>query len=1050
VQESGIYEFGRFRLDPANRVLLREGQLLALTPKGFDLLLVLVRNAGRVVLKDELLREVWPDTFVEENNLTVNISALRKTLDEGSSGPSCIQTLPRRGYRFAASARHSGGSLPRTQRWPGEAEAESDILVGREPELRKLETSLTKAVQGFGRMIFITGEPGIGKTALSNAFLRLVRSRYPAANLSRGRCLEQYGAGEPYLPVLDSLSALLSGSDSEFVAGVLRSCAPTWCLQFPSVFASDEVRERLYRETVGATKERMLREMVDALGALASAAPLVLHFEDLHWADPSSTDLLRRLCQDMGNQRLLVTGTFRPEDVERGNRAFKTFLLETQTHNQCEEMALDLLSQQALADYLNTRFAPNRFDPDLAFLIHRKTEGQPLFATSLVQFLIERGDIARIGEYWTLTRPLSELDLEVPVNVRKMLRGKIEVLEADDLRALEYASIQGEEFISALLAGLLGTDDTALEERLDRLDKVHRLIQTLGEEELRGGTFTTRYRFTHVLYQNAVYEDLVKNRRRLLHREAGDLMIRLYRDQAPRLATQLAIHFERGRDFERAVEFLIQAGDNALEIHANEKALEHYGRALEFVPRLVSEKQAPALSAIYHKRGAAYLAIGQFDDAIQEFTNLLHQARAMDDRARQHSALNALAEAYFYAHRLDELDRCAGEALRIAENLGDERLRVETIAFIAMRQDIMGELAAAKEGLDEIIRVARTLDYKRALLDGLAWRGQLYFFQSEYECARAVLVEALNLASDLRHGPLLLQTQFFLGLSLGNMGRISEALAVLRQAMETARRNGEQYWQAKIPNCIAWMYRELENFDQALKYDLEGLQVARATKVREAETNSLINLGFDRTQAADPEKALSSFGNAEAILERDVWSRWRFKLRLAAGLATHHLSQRELDKAETYAQLLLKCSTDYGARKYIAIGHKLLAEVAIERDDFAEANAHLNTALDLLAAYPVPVVEWRIYSLLGRLRLQLGDRLAGESYERACGIVESIAGNLEDEKLRASFLGSTAVQELFRRAEHGVSPDRTWRGSLHRYKRQLDEYPVSVRNDDGP
>ena len=1017
-QGSGIYEFGRFRLDPADRVLLREGQVLALTPKGFDLLLVLVRNAGRVVLKNDLMREVWPDTFVEENNLTVNISALRKVLEEGSSGQSYIQTLPRRGYRFAATVRHSGESLPATQQWPGGAEADLDILVGREPELRKLETFLTKAVQGFGRMVFITGEPGIGKTALSKAFLRLVRSRYPAAKLSQGRCLEQYGAGEPYLPVLDSLSALLSGPDREFIAGVLRSYAPTWCLQFPSVFGSDDARERLYRETVGATKERMLREMVDALGALASTAPLILHFEDLHWADPSSTDLLRRLCYDAGKQRLLVTGSFRPEDIERGNRAFKTFLLEAQTHSQCEEMALNPLNDEALATYLDTRFAPNRFDRDLAVLIHRKTEGQPLFATSLVQFLIESGHIARIGEYWILTRPLSELDLEIPVNVRKMLQRKIDVLEGEDLRALEYASVQGEEFTSALLAGLLDTDEMALEERLDRLDKVHRLIQTIGEDELPDGRFTTRYRFTHVLYQNTVYQDLVKKRRSLLHWQTGDLIIRLYGDQASRFATQLAMHFERGQNFERAVEFLIHAGDNAMQIHANEKAVEHYSRAMDFIPRLLSEKQSPLLSAIYEKRGAAHLATGYFDRAVGDLNNLLYQARAVKDRMREYSALKALAEVYFYAHRLDDLDKCAGDALRIAEDLGDERLRVETMAFIAMRQDIVGELAEAKRNLDEIIQVARTFDYRRALLDALAWRGQLYFFQSEYECARGVLLEALNLASDLRHGPLLIQTQFFLGLSLGNMGRISEGLAMLRRALEMARRNGDQYWPAKILNCIAWVYRELENFDEAAKYDLESLRGARANEVREAETNSLINLGYDCTHAADPEKALSSFEKAEAILEVDVWSRWIFQIRLFAGLATHHLSQRELDKAETYAQLLFKSATHYETRKYIAIAHKLLAETAIAREDLVEANAHLNTALDLLAAYPVPLVEWKIFSLLGRLRLQSADKSAGEAFERASSVVQAIAANSEDEKLRASFLGSSAVQALLRNVEH--------------------------------
>jgi|SRR5579884_4297701 len=130
-----MYEFGPFRLDPADRVLLRDGQVLALTPKGFDLLLALVRNAGRVVPKDELMREVWPDTFVEENNLTVNMSALRRVLGEGSSGQSHIQTVPRRGYRFAASVRHSAQSLSVVQQWPDGAEADSEILVGREHEL---------------------------------------------------------------------------------------------------------------------------------------------------------------------------------------------------------------------------------------------------------------------------------------------------------------------------------------------------------------------------------------------------------------------------------------------------------------------------------------------------------------------------------------------------------------------------------------------------------------------------------------------------------------------------------------------------------------------------------------------------------------------------------------------------------------------------------------------------------------------------------------------------------------------------------------------------
>jgi tetratricopeptide (TPR) repeat protein len=189
--------------------------------------------------------------------------------------------------------------------------------------------------------------------------------------------------------------------------------------------------------------------------------------------------------------------------------------------------------------------------------------------------------------------------------------------------------------------------------------------------------------------------------------------------------------------------------------------------------------------------------------------------------------------------------------------------------------------------------------------------------------------------------------------------------------------------------------------------------VARASKVSEAQSNSLINLGCDRTDAAEPEKALESFGQAAAILESDVWCRWRFTLRLHAGLAAHHLSRGELDKATEYARLLLESATHCEARKYIATAHKLLAEASYARHDFAEAEDRLNTALTQLDGYPVHILTWKIHSMLGRLRLRLGDGSAAEAFEKASTIVQMIASNIEDETLRTSFLAAPAVQEVF-------------------------------------
>ncbi|MEK6284046.1 MAG: serine/threonine-protein kinase, partial [Acidobacteriota bacterium] len=183
------------------------------------------------------------------------------------------------------------------------------LFVGRGPELSKLEAFLQQSIDGSGRLVFISGEPGIGKTSLSDEFLRRARARFPSLSISRGRCVEQYGTGEAYLPFLDAIGGLLEGPARDRLAAVMRTSAPTWCSQLPVAFASTGSMEKLQQETIGATKERMMREMGDALGIFATSSPIVLLLEDLHWADPSSVDLLRHLSQRISNQRLLIAGT---------------------------------------------------------------------------------------------------------------------------------------------------------------------------------------------------------------------------------------------------------------------------------------------------------------------------------------------------------------------------------------------------------------------------------------------------------------------------------------------------------------------------------------------------------------------------------------------------------------------------------------------------------------------------------------------------------------------------------------------------------------------
>jgi tetratricopeptide (TPR) repeat protein len=217
----------------------------------------------------------------------------------------------------------------------------------------------------------------------------------------------------------------------------------------------------------------------------------------------------------------------------------------------------------------------------------------------------------------------------------------------------------------------------------------------------------------------------------------------------------------------------------------------------------------------------------------------------------------------------------------------------------------------------------------------------------------------------------------------------------------------------KIPNAVGWIHRELGDFDQALRADNEGVEVARRHHLLEAEINSVINLSHDYTARGEGEKAPPAFREVEAMLERDDWLRWRFNLRLQSARCEYLLSQGDLDEAEVCGRRLLELATHYEARKYVAVARRLLAEAAAARGDLPRAETELKTAIDLLRKYPSPPTAWKIHAALGRLRARMGQtQAARESFAQAAAIIEMMAEIIKDERLRMTFLNSAAVLEV--------------------------------------
>jgi DNA-binding winged helix-turn-helix (wHTH) protein/type II secretory pathway predicted ATPase ExeA len=394
-----LFRFDRFALDLANEQLLEDGDVVPLTPKAFAVLRRLIEDAGQLVKKEDLLRSVWRDTHVSDGVLRVVILEIRRALSDESGEPRFVETVPRRGYRFVAQR------APALRR-PGGAEPHG-TLVGREDVLAILETRFARACGGERQLVFVSGEAGIGKTTVLDAFLARV-AREPDVMIARGACLEHYGVAEAYLPVLEAIGRLLREPGSDRAIRLLEKYAPTWVLQLPWLAPRDD-RDALRRELVGVTKERMLREMSEALEALTAERALVLVLEDLHWSDHSTLDLLGMLARREETARLLILASYRPVDVIVSGHPLQSLLQELRVRRQCHDIALPFLERADVAAYLAQRFGAETSTSALAGAVQLRTDGNPLFMVRLADELVAVGVLVEDAGRWWLRGPLDDV-----------------------------------------------------------------------------------------------------------------------------------------------------------------------------------------------------------------------------------------------------------------------------------------------------------------------------------------------------------------------------------------------------------------------------------------------------------------------------------------------------------------------------------------------------------------------------------------------------------------------------------------------------------------
>jgi len=497
-------------------------------------------------------------------------------------------------------------------------------FVAREHELSQLQQHLGLSLLGQGQVVLIAGEAGAGKTMLVNHFVQRSQQADKELLTAIGVCDAQTGVGDPYLPLREILNMLTAGPGGNLADGatskenasrlqsflrfsgkaVVEIAPDLIGLFIPGAGLAAQVglfvagqagwldrMESIIDQRPAPPgeldQERVFEQVTKLLQAMAAEQPLLLIIDDLHWADGASLALFFHLARRIDQSRILLIGTYRPDEVafsRNGQRhPLAKILAELKRYLGNIEIDLDKATSERGHNFVNEILEAEFGGLSQSFgkALFQHTGGHPLFTIELLRALQERGDIIHGDGGW-----FESSDIvwgELPARVEGVIAERVNRLEEELREILSVASVEGEDFTAQVIARVEELQERRLLRTLtQQLANRHRLVVE-QEEEKNGQHVLSRFQFSHTLIQRFIYDDLGAGERRLLHHEVAEALEALYADRVEEVTVQLARHYTEANEQEKAIDYLLQAGDRARTLYAYKEAIEYYERALIYL-----------------------------------------------------------------------------------------------------------------------------------------------------------------------------------------------------------------------------------------------------------------------------------------------------------------------------------------------------------------------------------------------------------------------------------------------------------------------------------
>jgi predicted ATPase/class 3 adenylate cyclase len=746
-------------------------------------------------------------------------------------------------------------------------------LVGRKTEMDALRQSIEALANGQGGIHCLIGEAGLGKSRMIEEMRQSFENQGYWAE-SRG---VSYETTRPYGQFQQHIEKLYGISQSDQSEAILRKLARGVAELDQSATASQALEALLAvdassngQELEGeALKRELFETNLRVWQRQADKLPTVLVFDDLHWADSASTELLSHLFRLTDAVPILFLCAFRPD---RGAPSWRVKqIAEAEFPHRYKEIVLQPLDARNSRELVDHLLAISELPPKLLAMIQEKAEGNPFFVEEVVRSLIDSGAVVReqAGARWTAETDVGEI--QIPDNLQSLLISRIDRLEGEARRTLQLASVIGRSFYYRVLQSISQASDD-LDGHLSVLQRVELILEAARNPE-------REYAFRHALTQEAAYRSILRKERTSFHLQVGESLEQLFPERKSEFAPLLAHHFLQADD-DRGAEYSVAAGDEAFRMYALDAAVRHYENALGMT-------SSDSLKHVYTRLGRSHELLGDFDEAMKVYRSMAEAGQAREDGEMELIALTESASIYATPTPLHSQERArelSDEAIELAHRVQNHEAEARILWNRSNSEKFAGEAELAVEYADRSLAIAEEYGLREQLAFTLNDIGASLMALGELDRSRKTAARSHEMWRELDNKPMLADNLQAQAAYAYWVGEFDQAIALAQKAYETTRTIDNLWGQSTALIWLGLAYADAGQFDQALHAHEECLNTSRqlGTVLPQLVVAPFLALTYGTLGAMEP--ARESMGLALSVERNQFRNYWPFVWACSARL----------------------------------------------------------------------------------------------------------------------------------------------------------------------